>query len=275
MRDLDATLIQAELFWENRERNLEKFSRILENLARPTDVVVLPEMFNTGFSMHAEVLAEAMDGPTVRWLAAQAALKGCAVTGSIIIDEGGRYVNRLIWMRPDGSCDHYDKRHLFRMAGEHEHFTAGTRRLVVDVGGWRICPLICYDLRFPVWSRNRDDYDVLVYIANWPKPRRSAWKALLRARAIENQSYVIGVNRIGRDGRGKAFSGDSAVFDPRGVRLSRIRPHEECVEAVTLSYQRLIDFRAKFRVLLDADEFDLIGSSHGRFDNRPAGTHNR
>jgi predicted amidohydrolase len=214
-------------------------------------------MFSTGFSMNAAALAEGMDGPTIRWLRESAAWKRCAITGSVIIREGSRNFNRLIWMRPDGSCDHYDKRHLFRMAGEHEHFTAGSRRLVVDIGGWRVCPLICYDLRFPVWSRNRGDYDCLLYIANWPKPRRSAWKVLLRARAIENQSYVIGVNRIGRDGQGVAFSGDSAVFDPKGVRLSRTRPDEEYVETLSLSYMKLMDYRAKFRIFLDADDFDL------------------
>ncbi len=258
MCDLNITLVQTGLFWEDRERNLEKFSRIAENLARPTDVVILPEMFNTGFSMNAAALAEAMDGPSVSWLAEAAAWKRCVFVGSVIIREGGRHFNRLIWMRPDGSFTYYDKRHLFRVAGENEHFTAGTRRLVVDLGNWRVCPMICYDLRFPVWSRNRGDYDCLIYIANWPKPRRSAWKVLLRARAIENQSYVIGLNRIGRDGLGMVFSGDSAVFDPKGIRLSRTRPHEESVEAVTLSYQKLMDYRDKFQVLHDADGYELI-----------------
>jgi omega-amidase len=160
-------------------------------------------------------------------------------------------------MRPDGTFVHYDKRHLFRMAGENETFAAGFRRLVIELKGWRFCPLICYDLRFPVWSRNRSDYDALVFIANWPEPRSRAWKSLLPARAIENQAYVIAVNRIGTDGNGRAYSGDSGVYDPRGMLLSRIRPHEEIIETLTLSGRDLVDFRKNFQVALDADSFKI------------------
>jgi len=258
MRDIDITLVQTSLHWEDKSRNLDMFSRLLGRVEGPTDLIVLPEMFNTGFSMNAAVLAEAADGPAVRWLADQAAALGCVITGSIIFAAAEGHTNRLIWMRPDGTFAHYDKRHLFRMAGEHEFFAAGSRRLVAELKGWRFCPLICYDLRFPVWSRNRGDYDALVFIANWPEPRRRAWKSLLPARAIENQAYVIAANRIGTDGNDREYSGDSGVYDPTGKLLSRTRPYEESVETVTLSGRELVDFRQTFQVALDADPFEIL-----------------
>ncbi len=257
MQDINITLVQTALHWEDKPRNLDMFSRLLSRIEGPTDLVVLPEMFNTGFSMNAAVLAETSDGPAVRWLAEKASDLGCVITGSLIFAEGGRFYNRLIWMRPDGTFVHYNKRHLFRMAGEHESFAAGSRRLVTDLKGWRFCPLICYDLRFPVWSRNRGDYDALMFIANWPEPRSRAWKSLLPARAIENQACVIAVNRIGTDGNDKAYSGDSGAYDPRGTLLSRTRSHEESIETVTLSGRELMDFREKFQVALDADAFEI------------------
>jgi len=257
MQDIDVTLVQTALHWEDKPRNLDMFSRLLSRIEGPTDLVVLPEMFNTGFSMNAVALAESAEGPAVRWLSEKSADLGCVIMGSVIFEAEGGYTNRLIWMRPDGTFVHYDKRHLFRMAGETESFAAGSRRLVVDLKGWRFCPLICYDLRFPVWSRNRSDYDALVFIANWPEPRSRAWKSLLPARAIENQAYVIAVNRVGTDGNGRAYSGDSGVYDPRGMLLSRIRPHEEIIETLTLSGRELVDFREKFQVALDADSFKI------------------
>ena len=177
-------------------------------------------MFSTGFSMDAAALAEDMDGPTIGWMREEAAAMGCVLAGSLIVREGGRHFNRLVWARPDGTLAHYDKRHLFRMAGEQQHYAAGDRRLVVEIKGWRVCPMVCYDLRFPVWSRNRGDYDLLLYVANWPARRAHAWSALLRARAIENLSYVVGVNRIGRDGNGTSYAGDSVALDFLGQPLS-------------------------------------------------------
>jgi predicted amidohydrolase len=251
------TLVQSSLYWENVEKNLEEFSLKLAGSKNTTDLIVLPETFNTGFSMSPEGLAEEKGGRSTQWLADTAADLGCDVAGSLIFFEAGCYFNRLIWMRPDGSFDYYDKRHLFRMLDEHTYFTAGQERKIVALKGWRFCLQICYDLRFPVWSRNRDDYDVLLYIANWPEPRRDAWGSLLVARAIENQAYVIGVNRVGEDGNGLTFSGDSAAIDSRGRIMSHIQPHREEIETVTLSWTELQDFREKFQVHLDADRFKL------------------
>lgn len=257
MQDVSVTLVQTDLVWEDKIRNLSNFSRILNDLDEPTDLVVLPEMFTTGFSMNAPLLAEEMNGPAVQWLSESAASLGSVVAGSVIIREQGKYFNRLIWMRPDGSYDFYDKRHLFRMADEKKFYTPGSQRRVVGIKGWRFCPLICYDLRFPVWSRNRGDYHVLLYVANWPEPRRETWSCLLRARAIENQAYVIGLNRIGSDGNNIAYSGDSVVLDPKGTALSRIRSHEDTVETLRLSFQDLFEFRESFPAAMDADEFKL------------------
>jgi len=257
MQDLRVALVQTSLFWEDIEKNLEMFSQKLSGLKGQTDLIVLPEMFNTGFSMNAGPLAEAMGGRSTQWLSETAETLGCDVVGSLIIAEKDLNYNRMIWMRPNSSYVFYDKRHLFRMMDEHKPFTAGEGRRVVDLKGWRICPLICYDLRFPVWSRNRGDYDTLIYIANWPEARRHAWSSLLVARAIENQAYVLGVNRVGGDGNGISFSGDSAAIDSRGEIFSRIQPYDEAIETVTLSIRDLLDFRNKFQVSLDADDFSL------------------
>ncbi len=258
MQDLSVTLVQTVLHWEDKARNIGMFRRLLDGIEGHTDLVVLPEMFNTGFSMNAKALAEDTDGPALRWLSETSADLDCVITGSIIFASGGKYFNRLIWMRPDGTFAHYDKRHLFRMAGEHESFAAGSHRLVVELKGWRFCPLICYDLRFPVWSRSRGDYDALIFIANWPEPRSLAWKSLLPARAIENQAYVVGVNRIGTDGNGRTYSGDSGVYDPKGELLTVPRPHEKSIETISLSCGDLADFREKFQVALDADSFKIV-----------------
>lgn len=257
MQDLKVTLVQTSLFWENVEKNLEMFSQKLSEFKDKTDLIVLPEMFNTGFSMNTDSLAEKIGGRSTLWLSEAAAGLKCDVVGSMIIREEGRCYNRLIWMRPDGSFLHYDKRHLFRMLDEHRSFTSGQDRQIVELKGWRFCPLICYDLRFPVWSRSRGDYDALIYIANWPEARRFAWSSLLVARAIENQACVIGVNRVGQDGNGLAFSGDSAAIDSHGKGFSSIQPYNEEIETVTLLYQDLQDFRKKFQVSLDADNFIL------------------
>ncbi|MEM9022660.1 MAG: amidohydrolase [Bacteroidota bacterium] len=261
VEDLHITLIQPALHWEDAEANRAAFAERLDALSGTTDLIVLPEMFPTGFSMRPEALAESMDGPTVSWMAGQARSRNCAITGSVIIRQKDRYYNRLIWMFPDGTFEHYDKRHLFRMGEEHAHYTAGDHRLILTWKGWRICPLVCYDLRFPVWSRNQpfnarepgEAFDLLLYVANWPKVRRNAWSNLLVARAIENQCYVAGVNRVGDDGNGVAHSGDSVALDPKGGLMSNLPPDVEAVETVTLSAALLREFREKFPVALDAD----------------------
>ena len=267
MKDLKITLVQSPLYWEDVDANLEMFSKELAE-AGNNDLIVLPEMFNTGFSMDVKKLAEKPGGKTMQWLSETAKEKNCVITGSLIIEENGRYFNRLIWMQPDGNYKKYDKRHLFRMADEQKHFSAGKEKVVIDLNGWKICPMICYDLRFPVWSRNKrqlaagseqmtSEYDILIYVANWPERRNHAWKTLLQARAIENQCYVIGVNCIGKDGNKINYTGDSAVINPLGEIISRIEPHEESIQTVTLSRKELEEFRKAFPVNMDADEFDI------------------
>jgi predicted amidohydrolase len=253
---LRVTLVQAEVAWQDPAANRRSLAACFRGLAGHTDLVVLPEMFSTGFSMEAEAHAEDMDGPTVGWMREEAAACGCVVTGSLIVRDGNRYFNRLVWARPDGTLEHYDKRHLFRMAEEHRHYTAGTQRLVVEWKGWRVCPLVCYDLRFPVWSRGRNDYDLLLYVANWPERRAGAWAALLKARAIENLSYVVGVNRVGRDGNGASYAGDSVALDFLGQPLSSEGGGRR-VETVVLDRESLEAWRRSFPAHLDADSFEL------------------
>ena len=263
MKALKVTIVQSPLHWESVEHNLEMFSRKLAPLNEPGGIIVLPEMFNTGFTMRSEYLAEPTGGKTMQWMAALAKEKDSVITGSLIIKENSDYFNRLAWMLPDGSFKTYDKRHLFRMAGEHKHFSTGRQKLIVNFKEWRICPLVCYDLRFPVWSRNRNlvngepEYDCLIYVANWPERRNTAWKTLLQARAIENQCYVIGVNRIGTDGNDISYSGDSAIIDPKGTIISNTNPGQESMETVSLSYPELKNYRKSFPVSIDADEFEL------------------
>lgn len=256
MRDLTLTLLQSRLAWQDPAANRAQFDRLIDGLERPGELIVLPEMFTTGFTMNPAGAAEPMDGPTLHWLAATAARTGSTLCGSLVIAEGGRYYNRLVWMRPDGSREFYDKRHLFRMAGEHEQYAAGSTRLVVTLAEWRICPLICYDLRFPVWSRGANAFDLQLYVANWPRPRRSAWQALLPARAIENQCYVAGVNRIGSDGNGVDHAGDSAVYDYFGQVLASAGEEPQAL-TVTLDGAALARYRDKFPAWRDADRFEL------------------
>jgi predicted amidohydrolase len=253
---LRVTLVQTELAWQDPAANRHRLAAHFRGLVGHTDLVVLPEMFSTGFSMAAAELAEDMDGPTVDWMREEAAALGCVIAGSLIVRDGGRCYNRLVWARPDGSLEHYDKRHLFRLAGEQEHYAAGTRRLVVALKGWRVCPMICYDLRFPVWSRSRGDYDVLLYVANWPQRRALAWSTLLRARAIENQSYVVGVNRIGKDGNGTTYAGDSVAVDFLGQPLSSEGGGDR-VETAVLDLESLRAYRESFPAHLEADGFEL------------------
>jgi omega-amidase len=256
MDSLIVTLVQTELHWENKVANIAHFSKLIESIGTKTDIIMLPEMFTTGFSMQPGKLAESMDGATVSWMLETAAARGAVVTGSCIILEKGRYYNRLIWAQPDGKVFHYDKRHLFGLSNEHKHYSAGSRKLIVKWKDWTICPMICYDLRFPVWCRNAEGYEVLLFVANWPERRNVAWKILLQARAIENQSYVVGVNRIGYDGNGVYHSGDSSIIDPAGEVIFT-QSDLPAVKTYALSKERLLYVREKLPFLNDADRFSI------------------
>ncbi|MES2512908.1 MAG: amidohydrolase [Bacteroidota bacterium] len=260
MNNLTVTIVQTDLHWEDSAKNLARLTEKLDQLTAPTDIIVLPEMFTTGFTMFPETLAEAHEGKGLQWMIQQAKQKKCVLTGSVSVSDGTKFYNRLYWVMPDGTYKHYDKRHLFQMGNEHQHYTAGTQRLIVEYKGWKICPLICYDLRFPVWARNRKEnaYDLLLYVANWPEVRSYPWKQLLIARAIENQAYVVGVNRVGNDGNHINHSGDSAVINPRGELLSQPNSNQEVIEAFTLSGVYLQEFRKLFPVMTDGDEFDIL-----------------
>jgi len=256
MQDLRVTLVQSHLHWEDAAENRALFTAKFKDLRGATDVVGLPEMFTTGFTMRSRELAERMDGRTVTWMKEQAQAMDAALYGSVIIREGDHCYNRGLFVTPDGTVTTYDKRHLFRFAKETDHYTAGAERVVVEWRGWRILLQICFDLRFPVFARNRGDYDAILYVANWPEVRRYPWSQLLIARAIENQSYVVGVNRVGQDGNGHLYSGDTAVVDPRGA-VQGLQAVSEGVLTVRFDGLALDDFRAKFPVALEADAFDL------------------
>ncbi len=257
MTNLSVSLVQAELIWEQPQVNLGHLGGLIE--AVTSDVIVLPEMFSTGFSMASGRLAEEMSGPTVKWLADKARAKHSHICGSLIITDEGRYWNRFIWMKPDGEAITYDKRHLFRMSAEHEHYSPGEHTVTIEVNGIRVRPLICYDLRFPVWSRNRDDYDLLIYVANWPAARRKHWQALLQARAIENQSYCVGVNRIGVDGNDVAYCGDSIAVDYRGDIMTDLGSAEGVMN-VSFDRLELDGYRQAFPAGMDADRFTIEDS---------------
>ena len=257
MQDLSVTLIQTNLYWENTTANLAMLEEKIALIDTPTDLIILPEMFNSGFTMNVNEVGQPMNFFVQKWMKQQAAQSNAVVTGSFIVKDGNHFFNRLLWMRPDGSFEQYDKRHLFRMGGEHHYFTGGTKKLIVELKGWKICPLICYDLRFPVWSRNINQaYDLLIYVANWPAVRSKVWDTLLQARAIENQAYVVGLNRVGKDGMDLIYSGNSTVIDFKGNQLF----YEENIEIVTtqvLHKKSLAEFREQFPAYLDADSFDI------------------
>ena len=275
MTTLAITTIQTNLHWEDKTANLQMFADKILSIPEKTEIVVLPEMFSTGFSLHPSKLAETMNGNTVNWMKEIAAKKKVVITGSLIIkepandsepDRDALYFNRLIWMLPNGQCGIYDKRHRFAFAGEDQHYTAGNKRLIASVNGWRINLQVCYDLRFPVWARQSvqngkggtaSEYDVLVYVANWPEKRSAAWKTLLQARAIENQCYVVGVNRIGNDGNGNYYSGDSMVIDPLGEIMYH-KNDEEDIFTTTLNKEHLHTVREKFPFWKDADNFKIL-----------------
>ena len=259
MTDLKITLIQSNLHWEDKEKNLQMFSEKISSIREETDIIVLPEMFSTGFTMNAGSMAEKMNGITVNWMKEISEIKNCVVTGSLIIEEDGKYFNRLIWMQPDG-LDFYDKRHLFSYAGEDKTYNQGKNKIVKTVKGWKVMPLVCYDLRFPVWSRRskQNDYDLLIYVANWPEKRVFAWQQLLIARAIENQCYVAGLNRTGNDGNDFYHSGESAVLNFLGENVLKMNANEEFVHTAILSKDDLENFRKQFAFFQDGDEFNIV-----------------
>lgn len=261
--NLNISLIQTTLFWEDRDKNLNHLEGLIGGLQGKTDIIVFPEMFTSGFSMNTGEGCDSMDGQTIDWMAKMAKSLNSVICGSLRIEEGGQYFNRFIWMQSDGQLQYYDKRHLFSFAKEDEHFTRGEKKLIIDYRGWKIMPLVCYDLRFPVWSKNQlvDDspeYDLLIYTANWPKARNVAWKSLLLARAMENQAFVAGVNRVGKDAKELEYSGDSSIISPYGAYLSEaVSEHEDIIHA-ELEFTLLSDFRKKFPLLKDADNFTII-----------------
>jgi len=245
------------LVWENPSQNRLNFLNKIDSITQPIDIIVLPEMFTSGFTMNPKDVAETMQGETVSWMKSIASKKQAAITGSLIIKENDNYYNRLLFVHPNGEINSYDKRHTFTLAGEDKVYTAGTKKLIVAFKGWGICPLICYDLRFPVWARNTENYEVLIYVANWPKPRVNAWDALLKARAIENMSYCIGVNRVGLDANNHEYSGHSAAYDVLGNRLDTTPFDKEAISIVTLDKTELENYRNKLNFLNDKDEFTL------------------
>ena len=263
MQNLKISIIQSDLAWEDKQTNLANFEKEISLLTNKQDLIVLPEMFNTAFSMKPEVFAENPESDTHQWMHKMSKQSNAAIAGSFMVKENGQYFNRFIIIQPDGSFQKYDKRHLFRMGGEHNHFSAGTDELIFELKGWRIKALICYDLRFPVFSKNNFtknnyDYDAIIYVANWPKVRNHIWETLLRARALENQAYVVAVNRIGKDGNGLDHAGSSCIIDSKGEYI--IKPQQSTAHTTTanISYDELQEFRNKFTVGMDWDEFSLM-----------------
>lgn len=264
---LTVSIVQTHLHWENIDANLDHFTTLLAEIPEHSNLIVLPEMFTTGFTMNTATLAEENGSKALQWMQQQATKLNATISGSVMIKENNTAVNRLFWVPPNGDFLQYDKRHLFRMAGENNFYNAGNNAIVATLNNWKIKPLICYDLRFPVWSRNsirqnengnHYDYDVLIYVANWPEKRNHAWKSLLVARAIENQCYVVAVNRIGNDGNGINYSGDSVIINPLGEIISHVNPNLEAIETITLSMDELSSYRKSFPALLDADNFKLL-----------------
>jgi predicted amidohydrolase len=256
MQSLRVSTIQADLKWENPQANLQYFDAFLQTNAQEVDLIVLPEMFSTGFTMQPQHVAHHAPS-TINWMRSKATEQQAVITGSIVVEENGRYFNRLIWMQPDGTYEHYDKAHLFGLAGEDKPYTAGQSVRIFELKGWKVCPMICYDLRFPVWSRNTQGYDLLLYVASWPEARINAWKTLLQARAIENQSYVIGVNRVGKDENDYTYSGDSCVVDYAGNVVYRATGVQQ-LSTLSLDYNAQQAFRKKLPYLKDQDAFRIV-----------------
>lgn len=262
MQDLKIALVQSDIVWEDAQANLKHFDTLLGEIKEPVDLVILPEVFNTAFPVDPEKFAETIDGLTMNWLEEKAAQLNCTLTGSILLKKPEGYFNTLISMKPDGTFDEYSKRHVFHLGDEADTITPGNKRIIIQLKDWKIRPMVCYDLRFPVWSKNTYtdeifEYDLLIYVANWPASRSYPWKQLLIARAIENQAYVIGVNRIGKDGMGNDYSGDSMVIDPKGQIEHLLTPNQEEMVIVKLSLSPLNAFRHKFNVGPDWDKFTI------------------
>ncbi len=257
-RFLNIVLIQSDIFWQNSAKNLVKYSKRISEIKEEVDIIILPEMFTTGFSMQPKDIAEQMDGNTVQWMITTSKKTNAAICGSVIIQEDGKYYNRFLFVHPSGEVNYYNKRHLFTLAGEEKVYTAGEHKLIVNYKGWKICPLVCYDLRFPVWARNVEDYDILLYVANWPKPRINAWDTLLPARAIENMCYTIGVNRVGVDASRLEYNGHSAAYNCLGEQLINALPGEEDVISFTIDKTHISTTRNKLNFLKDKDTFKIL-----------------
>jgi len=256
-KELNIVAIQANLTWVNPEKNRLYFEQVINKLTSNTNLVVLPEMFSTGFTMKPSSVSETMNGTTVSWMINMAKTYDIGIIGSMVIQENNQYFNRAIFVHPSGSLEIYDKRHLFSLAGEDRQYTPGTNRIVIQFKGWRICPFICYDLRFPVWSRNTDNYDVLLFMANWPIPRIDAWDTLLKARAIENLSYCIGVNRIGEDENGYQYNGHTSAYNFLGEKVASTSEGKEDLLYCKISKTKLHEFRQKLNFLKDQDSFKI------------------
>jgi len=252
------SILQTDIVWEDKQTNMEKLHNKLLELNGKTDIVILPEMFSTGFTMRSRELAEPVDGETITTLREWAATYKIALAGSYIASDQGYYYNRAFFLTPEGDAYYYDKKHLFRMGNEREYFSAGNNKVIIPYRGWNICLLVCYEVRFPVWSRNVDnEYDILIYVANWPTPRRRVWDTLLSARAIENMSYVCGVNRVGIDGNELSYNGGSAIYSPKGEVIVTATDNQEDIITAELSLDELRNFRQKFPVWMDADRFQM------------------
>jgi len=256
-KELKVAIIQTELAWENPEENRRLLSYKIDAILSAVDVIVLPEMFTSGFTMNPSVVAETMEGETLNWLRSKAKQRQALIMGSLVISENNKFYNRMVCVEPSGIITTYDKRHTFTLAGEHKVYTAGTEKVILNYKDWKICPLVCYDLRFPVWARNTENYDLLIYVANWPKVRISAWDALLKARAIENMTYCIGVNRVGLDGNKHQYCGHSVAYDVLGNRMDNLPDNKEATEIVILDKGAITKYREKLNFLNDRDKFSL------------------
>ncbi|WP_179318459.1 amidohydrolase [Winogradskyella helgolandensis] len=256
-KELRVAIIQTELVWENPEENRRLLSDKIDAIIANVDLIVLPEMFTSGFTMNPSSVAETMEGNTIVWLKEKANEMQAVIMGSLVISENNNFYNRMVCVEPSGAITTYDKRHTFTLAGEHKVYTAGTEKVIFNYKGWKICPLVCYDLRFPVWARNTEDYDLLIYVANWPKVRVNAWDALLKARAIENMTYCIGVNRVGLDGNNHEYSGHSAAYDVLGNRMDNLTENQDATAIVVLEKEEITKYREKLNFLNDRDDFNL------------------
>lgn len=262
MQDLTIALVQSDLVWEDAQANLNHFDKLLSDINENVDLIILPEVFNTAFPVDPEKFAETLDGPSINWMKEKSLKLNCSITGSLLLKKSGQFFNTLVYMKPDGTFDEYSKRHVFHLGDEADTISPGKERIIIKLKDWNIRPMICYDLRFPVWSKNTYtnktfEYDLLFYVANWPASRSYPWKQMLISRAIENQAYVIGLNRVGKDGVGNNYSGDSMLIEPKGQIQKLLHPKQEEIAIVKLSMDALTDFRKKFNVGPDWDKFTI------------------